>query len=106
MVLYLEFLRQGLNSVVQEMGALIAHQNYWASKSTDNVLKEELCSCSSITIPYCFSLCPFGEVLCSCDDVSRASSFSWWVHRTHKVYSPLVKCAQHNLWLQQHFISP
>ena len=31
MVLYLKFLYQGLNSVVQEMGALIAHQNYWKS---------------------------------------------------------------------------
>ena len=58
MVLNLEFFCQGLNGVVQEMGALIAHQNYQTSKSTDDVLKEELCSCSSITIPYCFGLYP------------------------------------------------
>ena len=51
-VLYLELFHQGLNSVVQEMGALIAHQNYWTSKSADDVLKEELYSCSSITIPH------------------------------------------------------
>ena len=97
MVLYLEFLCQGLNSVVQEMGALIAHQNDGAAKSTDDVLKKELCSCSSITIPYCFSLFPSGEVLCSNDNISRASALSWWVDRTHKFYIPLVKCTQRNL---------
>ena len=105
MVLYLKFLRQGLNSAIQKVCALITHQNYWTSKSTNDVLKEELCSCSSITIPYHFSLHPFGEVFCSCDDVSRTSSFSWWVDRTHKVYSPLVKCPQRNMWSQRHFIS-
>ena len=105
MVLYLEFLRQGLNSVVQEMGALIAHQNYWASKSSDDVFKNELCGYSSITISYCFGLYPPGEVLCSSDDISRTSSFSWWVDRTHKVYSPFVKCAKRKLQSQRQFIS-
>ena len=105
MVLYLEFLRQGFNSAVQKMCALIAHQNYWTSKSTDDAFKNELCSCSSITIPYYFLLCPSGEVFCSCDDVSRTRSFSWWVDRTHKIYIPFVKCAQCDLWSQWNFIS-
>ena len=97
MVLYLEFFRLGLNGAVQEVCALIAHQNYWASKSTDDVFKNELCSCSSITISYCFGLCPPGEVLYSSDNISRASVLSWWVDRTHKVYSPFVKCMQRDL---------
>ena len=105
MVLYLEFLRQGLNSVVQEMGALIAHQNYWTSKSTDDVLKEELCSCSSITISYCFGLCPSGKVFCSHDDVSRTCALSGWVDWSHKVNSPFVEYAQCDLRSQRHFIA-
>ena len=100
MVLDLKFPRQGLNSAVRKMCALITHQDYWTSKSTYDVFKNELCSCSSITIPYCFGLYPPGEVFCSCDDVSRASSFPWWVDRTHKIYSPLVKFSQRNLWSQ------
>ena len=92
MVLCLELFRQGLNGVIQEVCALITHQNYWASKSSDDVFKNELCGCSSIIVSYCFGLCPPGEVLCASDDISRTSAFSWWVDRTHKFYSPLVKC--------------
>ena len=93
MVLNMKFFRQGLNGLVQEMCALVAHQNYRVAKSTDDVLKKELCGCSSITISYYFGLYPSGEVLCSSDKISHASALSWWVDRTHTVYSPLVKCA-------------
>ena len=106
MVLYLKFLRQGLNSAIQKVCALITHQNYWTSKSTYDVFKNELCSCGSMTIPYYFGLYPSGEVFCSCDDVSRTSLFSLWVDRTQKIYSPFVNYSQCNLWSQQHFISP
>ena len=39
MVLCLDFFRQGLNGAIQEVCALIAHQNYWTSKSSDDVFK-------------------------------------------------------------------
>ena len=39
MMMYLKFLHQGLNSVIQKVCSLITHKNYWTSKSTYDVFK-------------------------------------------------------------------
>ena len=103
MVLCLEFFRQGLNGAVQEVCALIAHKNYWASKSSDDVFKM---NCAAVTASqFLTALVSTHLVRYSVPVMIYLAPVSWWVDRNHEVYIPLVKCMQRNLWSQWHFIS-
>jgi hypothetical protein len=68
----LKFLSQGFNSFVDEMCALITHEDLWAKQSGDNILKDELRS-YGCTIVLNFSyFCPSGQILSHSDNVSSS----------------------------------
>ena len=66
---YLKLLYKFLNSLIQEVSALIPHQNSRASKPSENVLKTELHCCSYAIVLYWFSLGPSGQVINCCDNI-------------------------------------
>jgi hypothetical protein len=53
-----KLLSHSLNSVVNEVSALVTHQNPWASKSSDHLLKQEVCCCLRAAIFYWCCFCP------------------------------------------------
>jgi hypothetical protein len=86
-----KFLSQGFNGFVDEVCALITHEDLHASKSGYNILKYELHSCSCTTVLNFSCFFPSGQILFRNDNVSSSCVHSRRVNRSHKVNGPFIE---------------
>jgi hypothetical protein len=89
-----KFLSLGFNSFVNEMCALITHEDLWASKPCYDILKNELHNYSYTTILKFSCFFPYGQILCPSDNVSLSHVPSWCVKRSHKINGPFLEYLQ------------
>lgn len=105
LVIYLKFLRQCTDHLIQKVRTMITYQDLWTANSCQYILKEELCSYQTYVMLYRLCICPMSQILHYGDNVPR-SCLSLGLNGSHKIYCPLLKGMQHHLWIQRHLIPP
>ena len=87
-----KFFRQGLHGFIDKVRTSIAHQDFWTSKSGQNLLKDEVRSGICSAILNCLCLGPPSHIISSSYNVTCTCPLSKGVDRSYQIDAPLVKC--------------